>query len=149
MWASRAVSVGYKWRVGNGRSIKFWEDVWFGSSPLATQFWDVYIISNQQTKTIAELWDGTVLRCDFRRTFTDELMTLWYEIVAIAESIALSAESNQLIWQYETNGVYSSKSMYTIVNFRGIQPVFLPSVWDIKVPPKLQVFLGCFPRIKC
>jgi hypothetical protein len=47
MWASKAVKFGYKWHVGNGRSIKFWEDIWFGNSPLATQFWDLYFVSNQ------------------------------------------------------------------------------------------------------
>jgi hypothetical protein len=47
MWASRVVAVGYRWRIENGRSIKFWEDVWFGNSPLAVQFWDIYFVSNQ------------------------------------------------------------------------------------------------------
>ena len=58
--------------------------------PPATQFWDVYFISNQQTKTISELWDGAQLRCDFRRTFTEDLMAQWHEVVAIAESITLT-----------------------------------------------------------
>jgi hypothetical protein len=74
MWATQAVRCGYKWHVGNGKSIKFWEDVWFGNSPLATQYWDIYYIVNQQTKTIEELWDGSQLRCTFRRTFTAELL---------------------------------------------------------------------------
>jgi hypothetical protein len=70
MWASQAVKCGYKWYVGNGKLIKFWEDVWFGNSPLATQYWDIYYIVNQQTKTINDLSDGSQLRCTFRRTFT-------------------------------------------------------------------------------
>jgi hypothetical protein len=36
MWANQAVKLGYKWNVGNGKEIKFWEDVWFWNSPLAT-----------------------------------------------------------------------------------------------------------------
>jgi hypothetical protein len=27
MWAYRVVAVGYRWNIGNGRSIKFWEDI--------------------------------------------------------------------------------------------------------------------------
>jgi hypothetical protein len=46
-WASKEVKFGYKWQVGNGRSIKFWEYIWFGNSLLATQFWDLYFVSNQ------------------------------------------------------------------------------------------------------
>jgi hypothetical protein len=36
MWENQAVKVGYKWCVGNGEKIKFWEYVWFGTLPLAT-----------------------------------------------------------------------------------------------------------------
>jgi hypothetical protein len=103
MWASRAVSVGYKWKVCDGRSIKFWEDIWFGNSPLATQFWDVYIVSNQQTQTIRDLWDGEQIRGTFRRIFLDEMMISWLELIEIAKTISFSDENDQLIWQYETN----------------------------------------------
>jgi hypothetical protein len=35
MWAARAAKMGYQWKVGNGRKIKFWEDHWFGHCSLA------------------------------------------------------------------------------------------------------------------
>jgi hypothetical protein len=148
MWASRAVAVGYKWKVGDGRSIKFWEDIWFGNSPLATQFWDIYIISNQQTQTIRDLWDGEQIRGTFRRIFSEEMMTNWLELIEIAKTISFTDENDQLIWQYETNGIYSSSSMYALVNFRGIQPIYLPSVWKLKIPPRIQVFLWLFSQNK-
>jgi hypothetical protein len=135
------VRFGYKWKIGNGRSVRFWEDVWFGNTNLATQFWDIYFVSNQQTKTVREIWDGTYLRCDFRRNFTDDMMVQWQELVAIAETIVFNSDEDQLIWAYETNGVYSSKSMYALVNFRGVTPIFLPAVWGLKIPPRVQVFL--------
>jgi hypothetical protein len=53
------------------------------------------------------VWDGTTLRCDFRRTFFDDMMAQWHEILAIVETIVFSADEDQLIWAYETNGVYS------------------------------------------
>jgi hypothetical protein len=74
MWAARAVRFGYKWLVGDGKCFKFWEDSWYGKAPLAVVYWDVYMLVNQQTQTINELWDGQQLKCTFRRTFTDELM---------------------------------------------------------------------------
>jgi hypothetical protein len=55
MWASRAITVGYRWKIGNDKSLKLWEDIWFGNSPLAVHFWDIYFVSNQQTQTIDEL----------------------------------------------------------------------------------------------
>lgn len=67
MWDLKVAKMGYRWKVGNGKRIKFWEDVWVDSSSLAIQYWDLYCILNQQIATIAELWDGQNLKCTFRR----------------------------------------------------------------------------------
>jgi hypothetical protein len=90
MWAAGAVRFGYKWLVGDGKSIKFWEDTWNCNAPLAVIYWDIYMIVNQQAQTIYELWDGQQLKCTFRRTFTEELMTQWLEILEIAKGINFS-----------------------------------------------------------
>jgi hypothetical protein len=114
MWASRAVKFGYKWKVGNSRSIRLWEDTWFVNAPLSTQYWDIYFVVNQQMETIADLWDGQQLRCDFRQTFTPHMMDMWVEIVEITKTINFSKEEDQLIWKYESSDVYSSKSLYDV-----------------------------------
>jgi hypothetical protein len=92
---------------------------------ITTQFWDIYIVSNQETQTIRELWDGEQIRGTFRRIFSDEMMVSWLELIEIAKTISYSDGNDQLISQYETNEIYSSSSMYAIVNFRGIQPIFI------------------------
>ena len=111
LWAAKAVKFGYRWKVGNGRSIKFLEDIWFGNSPLSTQFWDIYFVSNQQTKTIAELWDGSQLLCDFRRTFSDEMMLQWLELVEIAKTLELSEENDQSLYGSMRLMVYILQSL--------------------------------------
>jgi hypothetical protein len=51
MWATKAAKMGFKWCVGNGRNIKFWEDNWLRTSSLAIQFWELYVIVNEKTMT--------------------------------------------------------------------------------------------------
>jgi hypothetical protein len=41
---------------GGWSQIKFWEDTWFGFVPLVVQFWDLYCVCNEKTKTITEIW---------------------------------------------------------------------------------------------
>jgi hypothetical protein len=59
--------MGYRWRLGNERNVRFWEDVWVGTSKLAIQCWDMYCILNEQNKTVTELCDGQNLKCNFHR----------------------------------------------------------------------------------
>jgi hypothetical protein len=73
LWAARAAKMGFRWKVGDGKKIKFWEDNWLGSSSLAIQFWDLYSIVNEKTSTIAEMCDGHNLKCTFKRTVNERL----------------------------------------------------------------------------
>jgi hypothetical protein len=44
--------------------------------------------------------DGTNLRCDSRRIFSDEMMVQWQELVAIANTITLDTEDDlRMQWQ--------------------------------------------------
>jgi hypothetical protein len=48
-----------------------------------------------------------------------------------------------VVWVWDRNGVYSSHSFYAIINYRGggVKPVYIPAIWKIGVPPKVQMFL--------
>ena len=76
------------------------------------------------------------------------MMVQWQELLSIIQSVSFSGEDDQLIWQYESNGVYSSKSMYSIVNFRGVRQVYLPAVWQLKIPPGSRFSYGSSLKIK-
>jgi hypothetical protein len=68
-------------------------------------------------------------------------MLLWYEVLQIAQTIQITDDEDNLIWKLESNGFYSVKSMYAVVNFRGILPVYIQNVWEIKVPTTIRFFL--------
>jgi hypothetical protein len=70
VWAAQAAKLGFR---GDGRKVKFWEDKWLASSSLAGQCWDLYVIVNEKSGTIAELWDGCNLKCTFRRIVNERL----------------------------------------------------------------------------
>jgi hypothetical protein len=38
MWAASVVKMGYRWKVRDGSKVRFWEDMWIGSSSLAIQY---------------------------------------------------------------------------------------------------------------
>jgi hypothetical protein len=90
IWAARAAKMGYRWHIGNGKKVRFWEDNWLGSSSLAIQFWDIYVLVNEKTQTIFYLWDGVDLKCTFRRGVDERLMIRWQEIIQLASTIVFS-----------------------------------------------------------
>jgi hypothetical protein len=98
LWAARVVKMGYRWNVGDDSRVRFWEDLWIGSSSLAIQYWELYCIVNEQNRSIAELWDEVNLKCTFRRCVNMRLLSLWEELLGLVSTIELSDEEDALIW---------------------------------------------------
>jgi hypothetical protein len=61
--------------------------------------------------------------------------------VAVVEQLQLNDDVDALIWGYEKSGIYSSHSCYAIISYRGVTPIYIPAIWNILVPPKIQLFL--------
>ena len=127
--------------MGNGKNIRFWEDQWLGHTTLATQYWELYSIANDHNVSVSEVWDGTNLKITFRRFFDQEFMNLWFELLEIAKSIMYTDVGDSLVWNMNSKGVYTVKSFYKFINFRGVLPVNSPAVWKIKIPRRIQIFL--------
>jgi len=55
-YQGRALQDGFRWKVGVGDKIKFWEDRWLGQEEsLAEKYPRLYLISSQQQQTIQQL----------------------------------------------------------------------------------------------
>ena len=67
--------------------------------------------------------------------------TQWLEVVQLAETIRFEEEEDALIWQFNSSGIYSSQSLYKIVNFRGVKQVHVSSLWSLKIFPRVHFFL--------
>jgi hypothetical protein len=76
---------------------------------------------NEKNKSIAELWDGQDLKCTFRRNVSEDLYQVWLEVVALVSTINLTDDEDEMVWLFNSSIVYSSQSLYKIINFRGIK----------------------------
>lgn len=75
-------------------------------------------------------------------------MDAWLEIVQIAESIVFTDEPDAPIWSFNSKGIYSVQSLYAVVNFCGIKPIYPSAVWGLCIPPRVQVFLWLLSKNK-
>jgi hypothetical protein len=45
------------------------------------------VIANEQSISIDDAWDGLQLKLTFRRSVDQQLMSMWYDLLSVAESI--------------------------------------------------------------
>jgi hypothetical protein len=91
--------------------------------------------------TVRDVWDGVDIKLTFRRVFDDRMMEQWVQIEQIIRSIRFSEVEDALVWELHSSGLYTSQSLYAMINFRGITPVFIPAVWSLNILPRVHVFL--------
>ena len=68
------------------------------------------------------------------------MMLEWNSLFEDIKNVILTDRPDTLVWKYKTKGLYTVKSFYNIVNFRGILPGVKPVVWKTKIPPRIQIF---------
>jgi len=56
------------------------------------------------------------------------MLERWYELQAVVMDVHYSEEGDALVWQYDSKGLYTTQSLYAVINFRGVKPVYIPSV---------------------
>jgi hypothetical protein len=69
------------------------------------------------------------------------LFDLCDELVNLVSTVKMSDNDDALIWQFQSNDVYSSQSLYSTINFRRVALVFVPTVWKLRVPHRAHFFL--------
>lgn len=140
-------SFEYKCHIGECRSTRFQEDIWFGNAPLASQLWYLYCLVNDRNKIASGLWDGEQFKCSSRSTFSPDLNE---KCSILSPQLGLWCKKDQedsLICQFGSKGIYLSKSLYAIVNLRRVQAIFFLCL-ELKIPPKIQSFLWLLPQNK-
>jgi hypothetical protein len=69
--------------------------------------------------------------------------------VNIAESLVLSGDEDESVWQFSSAGS-THQSLYGVINFKWVVPVYVPAVWKTIVPPLESFsFCGCYLIISC
>lgn len=130
-------------KVGNGRDILFWTDLWLGDWNLCDKFPRLFSVSTQQGCWVCgsmEIGTGDFnLRRELRDFEADMLHQLPSSLRLVVPSINTS---DRWVWQSEPEGVYSVKSAYDYLLARSAGPTdytFL-NLWSLRAPSNMVVF---------
>jgi hypothetical protein len=99
---------------------------------------------NEQHVTVAQAWDGEVLRLTFRRSFSVNRFNRWLELTQLLSIVALfdnNLTRDEPVWEFHSIGQYSVSSFYAVVNNHGVILVHTYAVWKLHIPPRIHVFL--------
>jgi len=68
-------------------------------------------------------------------------MDLWWELLAMMDDFSFSEEEDHILWSHTSSGKYEVQSLYAMISFRGVVPMYVSSIWKLSVPPRVNFFL--------
>jgi hypothetical protein len=127
-------------KVGTGDSVRFWEDIWLGNTPLAQQYPSLYNIVQRKNIMVATVLAQTPLNITFRRSLNDYKWNQWLNLCQRLMGVELSNDPDKFVWKLNESGVFTVKSMY--LDLMQGHTVFLRKyLWKLKIPLKIKIFM--------
>ena len=147
--AQPIVCEGLRWRVGNGRDIRIWEDKWLPMTPTHRVYSPRLFLDSdtrvcELIKPESSSWNSQVIDA------------LFYPHEAeVIKGLPLSSRlpSDKLIWAASSNGLFSVRSTYSLaINLNRPETMgtssdnsqvrqFWRRIWSLLVPHKLRHFV--------
>ena len=139
----------FKWSLGSGDQILFWEDAWLSDGrTLRDKYPDLYQISSHKSEIVGNMGffgeEGWQWKFSWRRNLFDyELGSASDFIDQVSALIPNAAIKDQWVWGADPKGAFTTSSAYHCI--KGDQPTTYRSyafsqLWTIKAPPRALSF---------
>ena len=148
-YQGRALQDGFRWKVGAGDRIKFWEDRWLcQEESLAEKYPRIYLISSQQHQPIRQVgshkdngWEWPFL---WRRPLFDSEIDSAISFLEEVKGRHIQQQGDD-VWEWigHPSGTDSTSSAYQLLwegGAAGSKEDCFEEIWKLKIPRKFAVF---------
>ncbi|XP_071718074.1 uncharacterized protein [Rutidosis leptorrhynchoides] len=132
-------------QVGNGSSIKFWHDVWCGSSSLASRYHRLFHLDVNKDDSIADKWyNGEWHWVWSREIIGGRNAQLFNALLDEVNVVQFSVGEDCWKFTINSDGLYTVKAAREHIDRYSLPSNTVPTLWFKFVPRKLNIFLWRF-----
>ena len=135
-----AFALGAKFSTGDGRSVRFWTDLWIGSRPLWEEFRDLYDIAVDPGMSVADALRSTPSEIHFKRELLGPEQASLVALRQLIDRVVLSDQPDAVSWALTSSGKFSVKSLYRKL-CQGPSQLVVAGLWSAWLPLKIKLFL--------
>lgn len=88
------------------------------------------------TQTVSHFY-GTSMPLTSKSFFLEDIQGLR----PLLQASTIAQDDGSLLWKWELNNQYSSKSTYSLLIDPGVNSSFATILWKAKIPQRIQIFL--------
>nr|XP_025625464.1 uncharacterized protein LOC112717723 [Arachis hypogaea] len=136
--------------VGDGRTTRFWEDMWLQIGKLKDCYPRLFFISNKKGSPIGDcgFWNGIewVWHFQWRRELRQWESETLDQLLHALQSVRLIVEvQDRVVWKFDKEGVYTTNSFVqdlqeATMDEEILRYIFTKEIWRGLVPPRVELF---------
>lgn len=101
------------WKIGNGSKIRFWKDLWCGTTVLQNSFPLIFAISKDKYITVRQASeDGRTWNIEVTRYLQDWEVEEYEKLLQTIASHLPNNGEDKLSWNHTKNDIFSVRSLY-------------------------------------
>ncbi|XP_039050056.1 uncharacterized protein LOC120191133 [Hibiscus syriacus] len=143
----------FRWQVGDGKIVLFWEDVWYGDKALRSRYPRLYRLVSRKFISVDEMfsadeWLSQDLPALFNRQLLDRERVIVHRIKGEVDRIKIiSYVPDRILWVHENDGIFKVKKLSELLmcngNFEDADLFCYDKIWRLKIPPKKKMRTIC------
>ena len=131
--------------LGEGKRIRFWEDVWCGEVTLCASFPTLYNIARTKGAKVANVWESSretgAWNPRFSRAFNDwEMEQVQIFIGLTSNKLIIPRKKDRIVWKGNKNGQFSAKGYCNLMEGGPSRKAPTNIIWNPYVPTKVSFF---------
>ncbi|XP_071695415.1 uncharacterized protein [Rutidosis leptorrhynchoides] len=138
-------STSFVKELGNGRTVKFWQDAWIGDIKLMDKFNRLYALENFKQVSVLDRFGHNELRGDWVRPIRGRAQGELQDLKNLLEPIRLKAEEeDKWRWYLDTEGFYKTKTMSNLIDIKRSSSSHSNSGETLRnkaIPLKVEIFV--------
>lgn len=134
-------------KLGNGREISFWNDIWEGEGSLRSMFTRLYNVASSKDAMVCDIGSSRDGSWSWKLLWSKRLFSWKEELEEILMQLLLSGSVHQTrpdywIWLGDPSCMYTVNFAYRLIseNSLSVDAKFYRSLWDKNAPLRVTAF---------
>jgi zinc-binding in reverse transcriptase len=140
-------NVSIKFQLGQGETIQFWHDDWL-QGPLKLQFPYLYSQARYRDISIKHPYQQGQWQVHTQPILTQQAQLELIILHQKLSNVQMGMTTDEVLWTWNLTGSFKVKSAYQFITSTPHVLDDIQKTWEIKAPPRVQVFLWLVLRNK-
>ncbi|GJX22737.1 RNA-directed DNA polymerase, eukaryota, reverse transcriptase zinc-binding domain protein [Tanacetum coccineum] len=130
-----------RFQVGCGSQVRFWKDIWLGSSPLCTRFSRLFRLKQDKDCLIMDRIANGQWVWNWSSNLGVRNTAHLNELLLDISPLNIQVDTDKCLWFLDKEGAFAVAPLRRLIDDITLPSLDFPTSWDNAIPRRLHIFM--------